>query len=208
MKLADLAPLMERRQDGGMSFDCFRNDPALLPLRWPDDVLEQVLFDHGDNPSSVYDYGAVDLREIIWRLETISASELCEMPTGASDGGCIDHFARNPEHWIKVRPAPVGRHWEEHGTWLRAPILISASCWTRPARVFRYGKAGHASVSSAAAVAGVCMSHPTIKLGSAGLEQHRPARAAQIRDTNGSGTLGHRLDRPGVHVPLPGDGQP
>ncbi|MFJ9675392.1 hypothetical protein ACIRP5_31945 [Streptomyces sp. NPDC101221] len=125
MKLADLAPLMERRRDGGMSFDRFRDDAALLPLRWPDDVLEQVLFEHGDNPSFVYDYGAVDLREIAWRLETISASELCEMPTGASDGGCIDLFARNPEHWIKVRPAPVGRHWEEHGTWLRAPILIS-----------------------------------------------------------------------------------
>lgn len=108
-----------------MSFDRFRDDAALLPLWWPDDVLEQVLFDHGDNPSFVYDYGAVDLREITWRLETISASELWEMPTGASEGGCIDNFARNPEHWTKVRPAPASRHWEEHGTWLRAPILIT-----------------------------------------------------------------------------------
>lgn len=124
MKLTDLSLLLARRVDGGLSFARFRADPALSTLQWPDDVLEQFLFDHGDNAAFVYDYGGVDLREITWELETIPAADFGEMPTGVSDAGCIESFAQNPEHWVKVRPAEVGRHWEEHGTWMRPPILI------------------------------------------------------------------------------------
>ncbi|MFD5661021.1 histidine kinase dimerization/phospho-acceptor domain-containing protein [Streptomyces hirsutus] len=64
------------------------------------------------------------LRDVTWRLETIPAADFMGMPTGASDAGCIESFAENPVHWVKVRPPEVGRHWEEHGTWLRPPILI------------------------------------------------------------------------------------
>lgn len=125
MKLSDLSPLMARRQDGGLSFARFRADPALVALQWPDDVLEQFLFDHGDNAAFVRDYGGIDLREVRWRLETIPAADFVGMPTGASDAGCIEIYAENPVHWVKVRRPEVGRHWEEHGTWLRPPILIA-----------------------------------------------------------------------------------
>ncbi|MFD7706586.1 hypothetical protein [Streptomyces sp. NPDC059786] len=57
MKLSDLSPLMTRRQDGGLSFARFRADPSLVSPQWPDDVLEQFLFDHGDNAAFVHDYG-------------------------------------------------------------------------------------------------------------------------------------------------------
>ncbi|KOV78396.1 MULTISPECIES: hypothetical protein [unclassified Streptomyces] len=112
MKLSDL------------SYDCFRADPALASLHWPDDVLEQFLFDHGDNAAFVYDYGSINLHEVRWRLETIPAADFIGMPTGASDAGCIESYAENPVHWSKVRRPEVGRHWEEHGTWLRPPLLI------------------------------------------------------------------------------------
>lgn len=50
------------------------------------------------------------------------------MPTGESDAGCIESYAADPVHWVKVWPPEVGRHWdrhwEEHGTWLRSPLLI------------------------------------------------------------------------------------
>ncbi|MFE6946037.1 hypothetical protein [Streptomyces chartreusis] len=46
------------------------------------------------------------------------------MPTGESDASCIERYAENPVHWVAVRPRQVGRHWEEHGTWLRPPLLI------------------------------------------------------------------------------------
>ncbi|GGY52647.1 hypothetical protein GCM10010384_68070 [Streptomyces djakartensis] len=47
------------------------------------------------------------------------------MPTGASDAGCIESYAKNPGYWVERRPHKVGQHWEEHGTWLRPPILVA-----------------------------------------------------------------------------------
>lgn len=124
MKLNDLGPLMVRRRDGGLSFDRFRADPALAALPWPDDVLRDFLFDHGDNGHFVDDYGDVDLCDITWQLETIPAVDFPTMPTGESDAGCIESYAADPVYWVKVRRPEVGRHWEEHGTWLRPPLLI------------------------------------------------------------------------------------
>ncbi|MGW1563966.1 hypothetical protein ACWCQ1_47045 [Streptomyces sp. NPDC002144] len=124
MKLNDLSQLMARREDGGLTFDRFRVDPSLASLGWPDDVLEQFLFDHGDNDAFLRDYGGIELEGIVWRLETIPADVFSDMPTGASEADLIDYFAENPAWWVEVRPPAVGRHWVEHGTWMRAPILI------------------------------------------------------------------------------------
>ncbi|MCZ4607704.1 hypothetical protein O3S80_28875 [Streptomyces sp. Lzd4kr] len=126
MKLSDLSLLMARRRAGGLSFgyERFRVDPALASLQWPDDVLEQFLFDHGDNGAFVYDYGGIDLCDITWRLETIPAADFHTMPTGVSDAGCIERYAENPVHWVTIRSPEVGSHWEEYGTWLRPPLLL------------------------------------------------------------------------------------
>ncbi|MER8269639.1 hypothetical protein ABT007_36265 [Streptomyces griseus] len=93
MRLTDLRPLMARRRDGALSFDRFRTDPTVAALRWPDDVLEQFLFDHGDNLAFVDDYNTIDLHTITWQLETIPAAHFTAMPTGASDEGCIENYA-------------------------------------------------------------------------------------------------------------------
>lgn len=124
MKLGDLSPLMARRQDGGLSFARFCVDPALTPLQWPDDVLRQWLFDHGDDGAFLFDYGGIDLREVTWRLETIPAVDFDRMPTGATDADSIECYAKDPVYWVGKRSPEVGRQWEEHGTWLRPPILI------------------------------------------------------------------------------------
>jgi hypothetical protein len=84
MKLSDLSPLMARCQDGGLSYDRFRVEPALVSLQWPDDVLEQFLFDHGDKAAFVYDYGSIDLRDVTWQIETIPAADFSGMPTGGA----------------------------------------------------------------------------------------------------------------------------
>ncbi|WP_232486324.1 MULTISPECIES: hypothetical protein [Streptomyces] len=73
------------------------------PQQWPDDVQEQFLIDHGDNGAFVHDYAGIDLREVTWRLETIPAADFHGMPTGASDAGCIESFAKNPVR-VAVRP--------------------------------------------------------------------------------------------------------
>jgi hypothetical protein len=126
MKLIDLSVLMARRRASGLgyTFEQFRTDPAIAGLRWPDDVLEQFLFDHGDRSEFIDDYGGIDLHGITWRLETIPAAAFHTMPTGASDAGCIESYAEDPVHWVTIRPPEVGRYWEEHGTWLRPPLLI------------------------------------------------------------------------------------
>ncbi|MEU3290479.1 hypothetical protein [Streptomyces longwoodensis] len=124
MNLNDLRPLMERRQDGGLSFERFCTDPALAHLQWPDDVLRDFLFDHGDHGPSVDDYADFDLSAITWTLETIPAADFLAMPTGQSEAALIEHIAKNPVHWVAVRPPEIGRHWEAHGTWLRPPLLI------------------------------------------------------------------------------------
>ncbi|MCX5039955.1 hypothetical protein [Streptomyces coelicoflavus] len=110
MNLNDLSSLMECRQDGGLNFERFRSDPALTALRWPDDVLRDFLFDHGDKGPFVDDYGALDLSAITWTLETIPSADFHKMPTGESEVGLIEHFAKDPLHWVAVRAPEVGRH--------------------------------------------------------------------------------------------------
>jgi hypothetical protein len=123
MNLTDLSALMARRRSGGLgyTFDQFRTDPAVAGLRWPDDVLEQFLYDHGGRPEFIDDYGGIDLRRITWRLETIPAADFRTMPTGTSEPDCIEDRAK---YLVSAYPLEVGRHWEEHGTWLRPPLLI------------------------------------------------------------------------------------
>lgn len=52
---------MKRRQHGRLSFERFRADPALTNVHWPDDVLRDVLFEHGDHGPFVKDSGYLDL---------------------------------------------------------------------------------------------------------------------------------------------------
>ncbi|MCF2131077.1 hypothetical protein L1I79_32330 [Strepomyces sp. STD 3.1] len=129
MNLNDLGPLMVRRQDGGLDLDRFRTDPILAALQWPDDVLRDFLFEHGDHGPFVADYGHLDLSAITWTLETLPATDFHTMPTGESEAGLIEHFAQNPVYWASVKVPEVGRHWEDHGTWLRPPLLIDRRLW-------------------------------------------------------------------------------
>ncbi|MFF8717179.1 hypothetical protein ACF07T_37990 [Streptomyces sp. NPDC015184] len=131
MKLADLRELMCRRRANsglGLSSDAFRVDPVIASLRWPADVVEQFLYDHGDHGPFQRAYGNVDLAAIVWTLETVTAAELSTMPTGPSEAGCIEQFALHPGHCISVRSsgihAGVPEKWRDHGTWKRPPLLL------------------------------------------------------------------------------------
>ncbi|WP_250305413.1 hypothetical protein [Streptomyces sp. A 4/2] len=131
MKLADLRDLMRRRRADyglGLSFDDFRVDPMVASLRWPADVVEQFLYDHGDHGPFQRDYRNVDLTSIVWTLETVTAAELSTMPTGPSEAGCIEQFALHPGHYISVRSSGihvgVPEKWRDHGTWKRPPLLL------------------------------------------------------------------------------------
>ncbi|MEV6695504.1 hypothetical protein AB0M35_28965 [Micromonospora sp. NPDC051196] len=63
----------------------FLQSEAIANLRWPDDVVRQWLYDHGERPEFLRDYEDLDLERIRWSLEDIPVMELESIPTGPSD---------------------------------------------------------------------------------------------------------------------------
>ncbi|MGY0230662.1 hypothetical protein [Longispora urticae] len=137
LRIADFAALSVSCRENHSGFSAFRGHAAGLGLQWPDDVLEQVLYDHADNDHFLHDYGDVDLTGVAWKVEALATEDLIDLPTGPSDGDCIDEYADNPDHWISVRRhgvhKGVAQCWETRGTWKRRPILIDRQLLT-PAR--------------------------------------------------------------------------
>lgn len=128
MHLSDFSKLARESRESKCGFWHFRDHPRSLALGWPDEVLEQWLYDHADNGSFLDDYGGIDLTTLQWNVEVIPLEELVLCPTGPSDAGCIEDFAADPDHWVAVRNMGVhigvSECWEAHGTWKRWPILI------------------------------------------------------------------------------------
>jgi hypothetical protein len=128
MYLADLSELSRSSRENGCVHG-FEQNSLISRLRWPADVVEQFLFDHGDNSSFVEDYGSVELERIEWQVEVVPLELFLTMPTGPSDGDCIETYALNPGHWVEVRShgihSGVRESWDVHGTWKRWPILIA-----------------------------------------------------------------------------------
>ncbi|MEU6718038.1 hypothetical protein ABZ897_41775 [Nonomuraea sp. NPDC046802] len=128
MRIADFADLAVSCRENLLRFEGFRTNSMVSSLRWPDDVVEQFLYDHGDNDAFLHDYGDIDLSKVQWDVEIVPIGELVKMPTGAFDSGCVEEYAADPDHWVRVRNRGihmgVAQCWEAHGTWKRWPILI------------------------------------------------------------------------------------
>ncbi|MFI6536756.1 hypothetical protein ACIBHY_30195 [Nonomuraea sp. NPDC050547] len=122
------------RERLGVGFQGFRTDGKVMSLKWPDDVVEQFLYDHADNDGFLRDYGDVDLAAVAWDVEVIAVEDFLEMPTGPSDEGSIEEYAEDPDRWVKARNAGlhigVKQCWQAHGTWKRWPILIDRALLT------------------------------------------------------------------------------
>jgi len=71
VKLSDVADLMASRQGIGMTYEAFNTHPTISELHSPADVVEQFLYDHGDNYNFLIDYGHIDLLTVIWSLERL-----------------------------------------------------------------------------------------------------------------------------------------
>lgn len=135
MKLMDFKQLSERAVEWNLSRDRalrgFLGHPLVVRLGWPDDVIEQWLFDHAGHVAFHLDYGHINLNEITWTLERLDTSLLLEVRTGASEEGAIEDWAECHEHAVRIRatsgsPAHMGirEKWHKEGTWLRPPLLI------------------------------------------------------------------------------------
>ncbi|MGK5555045.1 hypothetical protein ACSNOI_25845 [Actinomadura kijaniata] len=138
MRLAEVTELSGAYRERLAGFQSFRSDERISSLDWPDDVLEQFLYDHASYEPFLCDYGHIDLSAVVWTLDEIPVEEFMRMPTGASDGDCIEEFAAAPDHWVAVRNAGVhvgvAECWERRGTWKRSPILIDRMLLDPPGR--------------------------------------------------------------------------
>lgn len=100
-------------------------------LEWPDDVVEQFLFDHGSKPEFIADYGHLDLRAIVWAEEDMTAADLLRASASKHLKGRITDVSNALEHYA----SGYGRDrwgWEDHHTWLRSPILIEGNLLRPP----------------------------------------------------------------------------
>ena len=71
VKLADLRAVAVSCRENSMRFEGFRQNVLVSSLGWPDDVVEQFLYDHADNIGFLRDYGDLDLSKIEWDVEVI-----------------------------------------------------------------------------------------------------------------------------------------
>lgn len=99
--------------------------PEIAQLKWPAEVIEQWLFDHGGHGNFLKDYADLELDNIVWTLEDVPVRELGAVRTGASEQGFLDDVARLHCHYLSVRTEPYRVAWETAGSWLVPPILVA-----------------------------------------------------------------------------------
>ncbi|APE32855.1 hypothetical protein BOX37_01455 [Nocardia mangyaensis] len=133
MTLYDLLKIPRSGKDRVETLDEFLADPRVAQLQWPRDVVDQWLWEHGDNPEFLDDYGTLALEAVHWTLELRPLTELVHVPTGPSDGDVLEINAKSHEHWVRGRLPEVMEAWETDGTWLRPPILIARALLDPPA---------------------------------------------------------------------------
>jgi hypothetical protein len=109
--------------DRGLS--AFAILPAIARLDWPEEVVEQWLYDHGRHLEFLDDYGSLDLSLIRWTLKDVAVHDLKAVPTGTSDQDWLDEVAAEHRRWLSQRPQRYRDAWENHGSWLTPPILIT-----------------------------------------------------------------------------------
>jgi len=125
MRLIDLQGIAELHREHGNGFDGYKVESVPASLNWPDDVLEQWLYDHLDH--FLTDYGHIDLDSISWNLEDHDHEELVCLSTGASERDLLEHNAKIHAHLVASRGEEVTAMWQNHGTWLRPPILLACN---------------------------------------------------------------------------------
>jgi hypothetical protein len=118
-----LEDLPVANRDSG--FQVFHESLRVASLGWPEEVVRQWLYDHGDHTWFLEDYGTLDLSRIRWDLEDVAIAELERIPTGPSEQDALDEYAANHQYWLSKRSEEIRDAWETRGTWLVAPILIS-----------------------------------------------------------------------------------
>lgn len=118
------------REAEGNQLELFLKAPVVARLDWPKDVVRQMLWEHGETEHFLPDYGALRLEQVSWTHEPVARELLQSVPTGLSDDGAIEDYAKLPDYWAEKRGGDVVDSWTRRGTWLVAPLLISTALLT------------------------------------------------------------------------------
>ncbi|MFC9964371.1 hypothetical protein [Nocardia ignorata] len=132
MKLVDLLDIPRPGCEKAGTLAEFLADPRVAQLRWPGDVVDQWLWEHGRHEEFLDDYGDLELESVQWSKESLSHVELVSLPTGPSESAVLEQYAVDHRHWVRVRPPEIAYAWETAGTWLRAPLLIDRALLNPP----------------------------------------------------------------------------
>ena len=107
--------------------ELFLQEPVVARLGWPEDVIRQMLWEHGETEHFIPDYGNLRLEQVSWTCEPVPREVLQRVPTGPLDHGAIEDYAKSPVYWAEKRGEDVADSWTRRGTWLVPPLLISTA---------------------------------------------------------------------------------
>lgn len=91
-------------------------------LEWPDDVVSQLLFEHGARYYHAEQFGQLDLSDIEWSLEQRPAAELVTA-THHPDKTKPETVAKDPHKELEARRVEGFEFWPDE-TWARPPLFI------------------------------------------------------------------------------------
>jgi hypothetical protein len=101
-----------------------------LELPMPEDVLEQLVFDHGTNHVFQQQYGHLELHALHWECRPTPAEEILACSVYPQFAEWVETAAGRTrlvprEGWNDViLPPGAAKFWADHGTWMRAPIMF------------------------------------------------------------------------------------
>lgn len=147
MRLSDLRDL-PRPGEGNLHDDAWREflaDTRVRLLRWPDSVIEQLLFDHGTKSEFLKQYGHLDLETVSWHLRSLTAAEFLYLTAFEGSKAWLESCERDFQFRISQRPNDQRLKWERSGTWIVPPVLIDGSL-LQPARSGLHLVEGHTRV--------------------------------------------------------------
>ena len=129
LHLADLAHLA-RPGSGNANLDVFEGECQRLGLAWPRLVVEQFLFDHGDKPEFLEQYGHLDLLHLHWTLRKLPARELLGCSYYDEFGDRVRSVAESARWMLDQYREVYGEVWD--GSWRVPPVFIEGALHDPP----------------------------------------------------------------------------
>jgi hypothetical protein len=95
-------------------------------LTCPFDVFEQLFFDHHGDEDFAALVTNVDWGRVRWQERLMSGEDLQRVTVPRTYQVAVDEArSRTALYGVSDERAEVADRWEEEGTWIRAPILVS-----------------------------------------------------------------------------------